>query len=153
MTTIREYAQKVKQVRDGLLDEQERIVYSLENEIIKMNVEKITEGTGSDGNILKNSSSIFKGVYTLSTQLIDPTKTAGDLYDFFKTGDFLKSFEVQVSNDLTKISIFSTGTGSGDKADFFNGYKNLYGLSKPDAYELNYNMILPKLKQFITKTL
>jgi hypothetical protein len=32
--------------------------------------------------IIRNTDTRFKGLYTLSTQLLNPRKTAGDPYDF-----------------------------------------------------------------------
>ena len=47
---------------------------------------------------------------------------------------------------LTKIRIFSTGTGSGAKADFFNDYTNLYGLPPKEQLWLR-NEIMKALQR------
>lgn len=153
MVTVFDYIQKAKSVRNSILDEQERIVMANELRIIKMNTENIDDGMGSDGNPLINTNKRFTGFYTLSTSLIDPSKKAGDLYNFFDTGAFLSGFQVDLDGSLTKANIFSTGTGSGQKADFFRGYKNIYGLNPQQQRELNYNIILPELNKFINKYL
>lgn len=153
MITVYDYIQKAKNVRDSILDEQERIIYANELRIIQMNTKNIEEGKGSDGNFLINTNKKFTGFYTMATHLINPKKTAGSLYNFFETGAFLSGFQVNLDNSLTKVNIFSNGTGSGQKADFFRGYKNIFGLDKQQSYELNYNIILPELNKFINKYL
>jgi hypothetical protein len=62
--------------------------------------------------IIRNTDTRFKGLYTLSTQLLNPRKTAGDPYDFRETGNFLNNFQLYINPNLTQIEIFSTGTGS-----------------------------------------
>ena len=75
------------------------------------------------------------------------------MYSFFETGDFLRNFQLDVSSDLTKIDFFSTGTGSGDKAEFFRDYKNLFGLDQINADIMRYKIILPKLQYYVHKNL
>jgi hypothetical protein len=153
MITVYDYMQKAKSVRDSILDEQERIVIANELRIIQMNTKNIDEGMGSDGNALINTNKKFTGFYTMSTNLLHENKRAGTLYNFFETGAFLSGFQVYLDNSLTKVNIFSTGTGSGEKADFFRGYKNIFGLDKHQSYELNYKIILPELNKFINQYL
>lgn len=153
MQTIDTYLKAAKAVRDSILDETERIVYAKENEISNLNIGQIEDSKGSDGKLLQNTDSRFKGLYTMSTQLLNPKKVAGMPYDFFETGDFLRNFNVEVDSSLTKISINSTGTGAGDKASFFRGYINLFGLDKQNESKLNYSIILPELQKFINKYL
>lgn len=153
MQTIDTYLKSAKFVRDSLLDETERIIYAKENDIANLNIRQIEESKGSDGKLLENIDTRFKGVYTLSTQLLNPKKIAGTPYDFFETGNFLRGFQVDIDSTLTKISITSTGTGSGEKASFFRGYTNLFGLDVKNQNELNYKIILPNLQEFINKYL
>jgi hypothetical protein len=153
MITINDYLQKVRFVRDNILNETEDSVARNENKIINLNVNQIEESKGIDGLMLKNKSNLFKGVYTLSTQLINPKKIAGDPYTFFDTGDFMGNFQVDMSSDLTKVIITNTGTGSGNKKDFFDGYPKLLGLTKENAFKLNYEIIKPDLDKFIKKHL
>ncbi len=153
MQTIDTYLKSAKFVRDSLLDETERIIYAKENEIANLNIGQIEESKGSDGKLLENSDTRFKGVYTLSTQLLNPKKIAGTPYDFFETGNFLRGFQVDIDSTLTKISITSTGTGGGEKASFFRGYTNLFGLDVQNQSKLNYSIILPELQNFINKYL
>ena len=153
MTTINDYLKKLRFVRDNILNETENSVERNEQRIINLNVNQIEDFVGVDGKLLTNKNTLFKGVYTLSTQMINPKKIAGEQYTFFNTGDFMGNFHVQMSSDLTKVEIFNTGTGSGDKRAFFDGYPLLLGLTKENAYKLNYEIIKPDLDQFINKYL
>jgi hypothetical protein len=153
MVTIRDYINKCKFVADNMIDEQERIIIANENKIISLNVNAFQDGKGSDGNALKNNNPIFDGVYSLGTQLIKNNKRAGDLYDFLDTGDFISNLQIDIQPSLTKFDIFSTGTGSGDKSIFFQGYTNLYGLDKANTDIVNYEIIMPELMNFIKKYL
>lgn len=152
-TTINDYIKKCELVARQILDEQERIVLANENRIVTLNVDAFQDGLGSDGNILQNTNKRFKGVYSLSTQLLDPKKVAGTPYNFFKTGAFLSNMQIDLQPSLTKFDIFSTGTGSGDKALFFKGYNNLFGLNKDNSYIVNYDIVYPELMKFIKKYL
>lgn len=148
--TITEYIKNIQLVQSRILDETERIVMSNENEITNLNIVKIEEGNGSDGGLLNNNISIFSdGRYKLGTQLLNPNKEAGQLYTFIETGNFISNFQVEISPDLTKISIFSTGEGTGLKKSFFDGYTNLYGLNDEDKDKVNYDIIYPELMAFI----
>lgn len=152
---ISEYIKNVKLVQSKILDETERIVMSNKDKIVNLNIVKLQEGIGSNGSDLQNiNQKLFKGIYSLGTQLINPSKEAGKLYNFTETGNFISNFEIQMSQDLTKIDIFSTGTGSGAKRSFFDGYgDNLYGLTPEDKDVLNYEIIYPELMNFIKQYL
>jgi hypothetical protein len=150
--TIRDYLNKAKFVRDNILNETETIVYKNEDAIINLNVDQIESGIGSDGKILKNSNDVFSGTYSLSTNLLNPNKKAGSLYNFFETGAFLGGFKIELSQDGTKVIIYSTGTGTGDKASFFNGYDNLYGLYNRNSLAFN-RTLKEELDKFIKKYL
>jgi len=153
MTTINDYIKKAKFVASEMLNEQERIVLENENRIVSLNVDTFQDGMGSDGKVLKNSNDLFTGVYKLSTQLIDPKKTAGKNYTFLETGAFLSNMQIDLQPNLTKFDIFSTGTGSGDKALFFSGYNNLFGLNQNNEEIVNYQIIYPELMKFIKRYL
>lgn len=154
MTTINDYIKKCQFVASEMLNEQERIVLANEDKIISLNVDTFQDGYGSDGQLLKNSNDrIFKGVYSLSTQLTNPRKVAGTPYTFLETGAFLSNMQIDLQPNLTKFDIFSTGTGSGDKALFFSGYSNLFGLNQNNSDIVNYDIILPELMKFIKRYL
>ena len=152
-TTISDYIKKCELVASEMLNEQERIVLANENKIVSLNVDTFQDGLGSDGKDLQNTNKVFNGVYSLLTQLLDPKKVAGTPYNFFQTGAFLSNMQIDLQPNLTKFDIFSTGTGSGDKALFFKGYNNLFGLNKDNAYIVNYEIVYPELMQFIKKYL
>ena len=149
--TITEKIKDCKFVLASLLDEQERIVLRNENKIVQLNVVQFEKGSGSDNKALKNNNPIFDGTYSFSTNLLNPNKRAGDLYNFFVTGDFLNGMQLELDSSLIKVDLFSTGTGSGDKSIFFAGYSNLFGLNNNNAYVLNYEIVYPELMNFIHK--
>lgn len=153
MKTINDLLKNLKFVQQELLNETQNIVYKKERQIISLNVQKLEDGQGADGNTLKNTNRIFTGRYSFYTNLQNPNKRAGELYNFFDTGDFLNNMQVEVLPNLTQIKIFSTGTGANEKALFFKGYTNLFGLDKTDTNKLNYEIILPELQNFINKHL
>ena len=153
MVTIRDYIDKCNFVINTLLDEQERVIYKNENEIIRLNTSQFESGNGNDDNKLKHNSPIFKGVYSLSTQLANPKKVAGSLYDFYDTGSFLSGLQIEVDGSLTRFSIFSTGTGAGDKKLFFDNYRNLVGLNKENTRKLNLEILQPELMNYIKRYL
>lgn len=153
MVTIREYIDKCNFVINTLLDEQEKVIYKNENEIIRLNTSQFESGNGNDDNSLKHNSPIFKGAYSLSTQLANPKKVAGSLYDFYDTGSFLSGLQIEVDGSLTRFSIFSTGTGAGDKKLFFDNYRNLFGLNTENTRKLNLEILQPELMNYIKRYL
>lgn len=152
-TTINDYIKKCKFVASEMLNEQERILLANEDKIVSLNVDAMQSGIGNDDKVLKNSNPIFKGVYSLSTQLTDPEKIAGNPYNFLETGAFLGNMQLDLQPNLTKFDIFSTGTGIGDKSLFFSGYTNLFGLDKENTEIVNYDIIYYPLMDFIKKYL
>lgn len=153
MVTIRDYIDKCDFVINTLLDEQEKVIYKNENEIIQLNTNQFDNGQGSDDKPLKHNSDLFKGVYSLSTQLANPKKVAGSLYNFYDSGDFLSGLQIEIDGSLTRFSIFSTGTGSGDKKLFFDNYRNLFGLNAENTLKLNYEILQPELMNYIKRYL
>lgn len=153
MITIRDYIDKCDFVINTLLDEQEKVIYKNENEIIQLNTNQFDNGQGSDDKPLKHNSNIFDGVYSLSTQLANPKKVAGSLYNFYDSGAFLSGLQIEIDGSLTRFSIFSTGTGSGDKKLFFDNYRNLFGLNTENTRKLNYEILQPELMNYIKRYL
>jgi len=147
-TTINDYIKKCKFVASEMLNEQEKIVLANEDKIINLNVDAMQDGIGSDGKDLFNTNEKYTGIY----KNIAGQKKSG-LYNFLETGVFLGNMQVDLQPNLTKFDIFSTGTGSGDKALFFSGYTNLFGLDKENTEIVNYEIILPELMIFIKKYL
>lgn len=153
--TIQEYKKKLEQLRGRVSQEVERIIYANEDVICAMNIQKIDDHIGSDGQLLRNTNKKYSGRYTLMTQMIAAVerpimpKIAGDSYNWRWNGDFMSGFQIRVIKGATQIEIFSRGEGSGLKKDFFDGYKNLYGLTIEDQKILNYDIIQPELQKFI----
>lgn len=150
MTTILDKIKACDYVINNLLDEQERIIYAHEQDFIQMNTAQFDKGMGSDGKKLNNTNPIFDGTYSLSTNLLNPNKKVGDLYNFFQTGAFLSGMEVEVLPNAVQFNIFSTGTGSGDKSIFFAGYTNLFGIYDTDKVnEIIGKDLIEWLKRYI----
>lgn len=153
MKTLDDLLRNARKIQNGLLDEIGGIIYANSQKIEALNIDTLQDGYGSDGNVLDSGNPRFSGFYSRSTQLLNPKKQAGTVYNFFDTGDFLRNFQLKISDDLTKISFYSTGTGSGDKAEFFRDYKNLFGLDQVNADLMRYQIILPKLREYVNTNL
>jgi hypothetical protein len=149
--TANDYLKSLQFVVDKIPNEVEKIVYNNEELITRSNIEQIENHLGSDGLFLKNDNPRFTGAYSKFTASINPKKTQGTLYTFFETGAFLGNFFVDVLPDKKSFEIDSTGTGSGEKAEFFAGYPHLFGLTKEDQETLNWDVIYPELMEFINK--
>lgn len=146
MATIQDKIKACDFVIANMLLEQERIVLKNEKRITKLNEMQFIDGFGSDDKMLFNRNPIFTGFYK-SGEMI------GKRYDFFDTGKFIGGLKVSVF-DGDKLAIFSTGSDTtSDKADFFSGYTNLYGLDTESKRILNYEIILPDLQTWIAKQL
>jgi hypothetical protein len=119
----------------------------IEQILINLNISQIEESEDSFGKLLQNTDKRFKGVYAESTQDfanadgISTPKTAGDPYNFLWTGDFLEGFQLNISNET--VSLLSTGTGSGGKAAFFAGYKEIFGLTDESLMKVVNENLLP----------
>jgi len=153
MPTIKAYLRQAKEVRSNLLDESENIIFKNENKIVQLQTSQLDDGMGENDNFLFNKNPVYKGLYTLYTQMLYPEKISGTLYTFNLTGDFLSSLQLKMSNDKLSFEIFSTGTGSGAKKAFFDGYTNLFGLDNKNAQIVNYNILLPEILSYINSKL
>lgn len=157
MTTPDQYMKNLLRLKSQIPKESKRIIISHEIEITSMNIEKIDSHRGNDGKILRNINRKYSGLYqplTVEIAKIEKpirSKVLGQPYNWRWNGDFISGFTMKVANDGQSFEIFSTGEGTGLKKDFFDGYTNLYGLTKEDQYELNYNLIYPDLMRFINQ--
>lgn len=119
----------------------------IEHFLINLNILQIEESKDSFDNTLENSNSFYSGVYQESTAAIASLestvapKVAGQPYNFAWTGDFIKGFVLDIRNKT--ISLNSTGTGGGDKAVFFAGYQNLFGLTDESLSKVVREKLLP----------
>lgn len=144
--TINDYLTKAKFVKANIKTQTEKIVQKNEKQIIQLNINQFVDGYGSDDKTLFNTQRQFDGVYA-------PEYKKQGLYDFWETGAFIKGMKVKFGKNINDIEIFSTGTGTGEKSLFFAGYTNLFGLDSKSKELLNQNIMLPKLKEFISKYL
>jgi len=146
MASIQDKINACDFVINGILSEQERIVYKNESKITTLNKMQFIDGFGSDDKELFNRNPIFTGFYR-SGELI------GKRYDFFDTGRFINGMQVKLFQQ-DRLDIFSTGINTtADKYDFFAGYTNLFGLDTESMRILNYEIILPELLTWIKKYL
>ena len=117
----------------------DREVYILEEEIILLNINQIERHEGSDNQPLVNENPTFTGFYQPYTVSVSITgrapktppsitkKNVGQPYNFVWRGDFFNGFVLEKQGKNFKI--YSTGEGEDKKKEFFDGYKNLYGLN------------------------
>ena len=124
----------------------------IEQDFFNLNIGQIEESEDSFGEILNNKDKRFGGVYTEATEEIakleNPVapKKAGEPYNFLWTGDFLSGFELTISGETASLK--STGTGSGDKKAFFDGYENLFGLTDESLNRVISEKLLPFFIQY-----
>jgi hypothetical protein len=144
---------KPKQVRKALFD----YIKKVEKVFIDANISQIENHEDSKGNELKNSDSRYTGVYSEATEayaeLENPRaeKKAGEPYNFLWSGDFLSNFETYVSTGSVEIN--STGTGANDKAKFFDGYKDLFGITPENLAQINDSKLIPFLQIYYKRNL
>ena len=134
-------------------------IIALKKEFIKLNTEQINDHVNAKGKILKNKNKKFTGIYTKATEEIakaaNPgpitSKKAGQPYNFVWGGDFMNNFYLYKKQG--QITIGSTGTGSGDKEEFFRGYEDLFGLTEENLKGVIRDKILPLFIKNIRNTL
>jgi len=117
---------------------------------------QIEQGKGFDDNNLDSGSTLFKGEYAPSTSNFASlsgnsltSKTAGNKYNFVWTGDFMGNFRMKRQNK--GLELFSTGTGSGDKQEFFEGYTNMFGLDTDNTATIESEVMYYVLDKIFTK--
>jgi len=127
-------------------------IISKEKKIVQLNINQILNHQGNDDNVLISTDKRYReGTYKNSTEFYyqfgtDDTppsvtyKSTHSPYNFTWTGDFISNFELDKKN----LSIFSTGTGSGNKKKFFDSYKNMFGLNAQ-----NENIILDEVLEYV----
>lgn len=134
-------------------------IIALKKEFIKLNTEQINDHVNAKGKLLKNKNKKFTGIYTKATEEIakaaNPgpitTKKEGQPYNFVWGGDFMNNFYLYKKQG--QITIGSTGTGSGDKEEFFRGYEDLFGLTEENLKGVIRDKILPLFIKNIRNTL
>lgn len=134
-------------------------IIALKKEFIKLNANQIHNHLDSKGKKLVNKNKRFSGYYTKATEEIakaanpKPTtpKIEGEPYNFVWGGDFMNNFYLYKKQG--QITIGSTGTGSGDKEEFFRGYEDLFGLTEENLKGVIRDKILPLFIKNIRNTL
>lgn len=140
-TTIFDYMQKVKGVRDNIPNETEKIIKAKEQFILNLNRQaQLMQGIDSKGQKLVPEYKPFT---------IEIKRLIGQPYDrvtLFYSGKFYAKFKIEYNKDMT-INIFSTERKTGDLMDKYGDY--IFGLTKENQEILNNNIILPELWKFL----
>ena len=114
----------------------------IDNVFFDLNIKRLEKSENAIGGDLinsvkkKNGEEKYTGFYTRATELISKEenplaqKIEGKPYNFLYSGDFIKGFESYTKGE--SIEWLSTGTGSEDKKEFFDGYEHFYGLADED---------------------
>lgn len=129
------------------------ILKILKDDIIEINREDnlFQEGVGTDGETL--------GVYSKATeemtqgiQGVGYPKRAGSPYNFYDSGEMFKSFDLRVGRD--SFTIFNTS----DSLKAFSKRtgipeNRIIGLPTDDQRKVNFEMILPLLRDFFRRNI
>ena len=149
MATILEQIKRLEKLSEAEITKQLFIaVKKAENKFIEFNKRQLAIGNNANGEQV--------GVYAKSTQgyadeeNIDERKTLNTPYNFQWFGAFYKGFSLSISGD--EATIFSTGIGSGSKADFLTT-NNLFGLNDENLSKVIKDEILPFIHNFARTTL
>jgi hypothetical protein len=153
MATILEFQQRAKNVKPSQVKRDLfRYIKSIENEFVNLNIKQLEQGIDAEGKTLKNTNKKYSGIYTKATEEIakleNPLapKKAGELYNFLWYGDLFKGFELFVKTG--NLELFSTGTGTDEKAAFFDGYKDLFGLTDENLRIEIDTRLIPNLQEY-----
>lgn len=130
-------------LRDNLNKETNVVISKHKKDIVRLNINQMIDGYGSDNKNLFNKQKEYKGTYA-------PGYGKSGLYDFFETGSFIRGMFAEVTKD--SILVDSKGKGSGDKLFFFDQYTNLFGLNDDSMKKLR-DLILPELRAYLKSKL
>ena len=140
-TTIFDYMQKVKGVRDNIPNETEKIIKAKEQFILNLNRQaQLMQGIDADGNKITPEYKPFT---------IEIKRLIGQPYDrvtLFYSGKFYAKFKIEYNKDMT-INIFSTERKT--RQLMFKYGDDIFGLTKENQEILNNNIILPELWKFL----
>ena len=124
MATILEQIKNLEKLSEAEITKQLFIaVKKAENKFIALNKSQLLRGENQQGKVVGEYSPYTEGFADRDGVLTDKTPNAP--YNFQWTGDFYKGFSLTVSGE--EATIFSTGIGTGGKADFLTT-NNLLGL-------------------------
>ncbi len=153
MVTAREMVRRLQRAESKIDSDVNAILKILKQDIIDINRDDnlFNEGIGTDGNVL--------GVYSKATEQITQgrqgagfPKRAGSPFNFYDTGEMFKSFDLRVGRD--SFTIFNT-------SDSLNAFSQrtgipenrIIGLPKDDQRKVNFEMILPLLRDFFKRNI
>lgn len=156
MASIHQFQKRAKNIKPSQVkSDLFKYVRSVEKLFIDLNIAQIEDSQNAKGGLLDNPN--YSGVYSKATEEIasyeNPLapKTAGEPYNFLWTGEFIKGFELFIRNG--DLELFSTGTGNEDKAEFFNGYKELFGLTDKNLRAIIESDLLPFVLKYYRQKL
>ncbi|KQC33965.1 hypothetical protein AAU57_11970 [Nonlabens sp. YIK11] len=148
-TTIRDLYESVSRAHEQLPSEVERIIERLSDKIIELNTERqMFEGVDNEGKDL--------GVYKPLTEELSQgisgkgyPKRAGDPFNTYATGELWKSIDILFNNGNLR---FFTNKPNHPFLQKKNA-KDLLGLTKDNQYELNYELLKPRILEWLHKTI
>ena len=140
---IKEKIKKLEDLRDKLNKETTSVIAKHKRDIVRLNINQMIDGYGSDNKQLFNKQPEFDGVYA-------PGYGKNGLYDFYETGTFIRGMFAEVNKN--GIFVDSRGKGTGDKLFFFENYTNLSGLDDDSMKKLR-ELILPELRTYLKSKL
>ena len=128
--------------------------FNMESKILELQRLQISKHEGFDDQTLH--SGLYKGVYAKSTQSFADmgkpsltSKPAGGKYNFVWTGDFMGNMRMKRQNK--GLELYSTGTGTGDKKDFFESYDNMFGLNTENTATVNSEVLYYVYEKLLTR--
>lgn len=149
--TVDEYLDNAKFVSDNLQSEVNNIVHSSEVEIINLNTEDqlFKRGVGLENSVLgqyktnsyPEAGSLLRGY----------PKNRGDKYNFLKTGRLFNDMNIELNGYKLTITNSDTENKIGSLLRLTG--QEFIGLTDENQEKLNYEIIKPKLDEFIKKYL
>ena len=141
-TTIFDYMQKVKGVRDNIPNETEKIIKAKEQFILNLNRQaQLMQGIDADGKKITPEYKPFT---------IEIKKLIGQPYDrvtLFYSGKFYAKFRIIYNKDMS-FEIDSTEAKTPKLMEKYKDHE-IFGLTKQNQEILNNNIILPELWKFL----
>ena len=148
MTTPIDMLDKLRKAQASLTRDTEKILRSLETEIINLNrVDQLfNKGAGTDGGLI--------GVYSKATESISKgisgpgfPKRAGAPYNFLDSGSMFNSYSLKIGKDV--FTIVNTSLS----LDLFLETTRLkevqiIGLTEEIQGKVNWELVMPKLREF-----
>jgi hypothetical protein len=149
--TVDEYLDNAKFVSDNLQSEVSAIVYANEVEIINLNTEEqlFKRGIGIDGSILGQYKT--NSYPEIGSSLRGYPKNRGDKYNFLKTGTLFNDINIELNG--YKLTITNSDSGNKISSLLRLTGQDFIGLTEENQQRLNYEIIKPKLDEFIKKYL